>query len=173
MDERSFAYFTQLKIGGKKLVKWALNSPPACVHKKIKMGVSNFGVLAQIWSVGPNFKIQSNIIFNVAKENVHLLGLLWQLWSYSRGEPILDILGSWLDFDWTRESTREQMETQFWKILLNCSCRMSWLDFDSTREYSREQMEHNLWFSSTTPNLNRLSRLFLKCRYSSILLLLV
>ena len=44
---------------------WALNSPPTCVRKKRKMGVSNFGLLAQIWAVGPNLKIHSNIILNV------------------------------------------------------------------------------------------------------------
>ena len=33
------------------------------------MSVTNFGVLAQIWAVGPNLKIQSNSIFNVGKDD--------------------------------------------------------------------------------------------------------
>ena len=34
------------------------------------MGPSDFGVLAQIWAVGPNVKEKSNIIFNEEKEKV-------------------------------------------------------------------------------------------------------
>ena len=39
-------------------------------------GLSDFGVLAQIWAVGPNLTIQSNRIFNVDNEKVFTLNLL-------------------------------------------------------------------------------------------------
>ena len=48
----------------------ALNSLSACVPEKMKMGVSNFDVFAQIWAVGTNLKIQSNRNFNVDKEKL-------------------------------------------------------------------------------------------------------
>ena len=51
-------------------MKLALNSLSACVPEKRKTGVSNFDVFAQIWAVGTNLKIQSNIIFNVDKEKL-------------------------------------------------------------------------------------------------------
>jgi hypothetical protein len=40
------------------------------VREKRENGVSDFGVLAQIWAVGPNLTIQSNSIFNVDNEKV-------------------------------------------------------------------------------------------------------
>ena len=39
----------------------------------MKMGVSNFGVSAQIWALGPNLKIKSNRIFNVEKKTYSLV----------------------------------------------------------------------------------------------------
>ena len=69
---------TDWKFGGKNVVEWSPISPPAYVRDKSKMGVSNFGVLAQIWDVGTNLKIQGNRFFNLYKEKgIHLLGLLW------------------------------------------------------------------------------------------------
>ena len=41
--------------------------------KKRKMGASNFGVMAQIWAVVPNWKIQSNSNFNVDKKKYSLV----------------------------------------------------------------------------------------------------
>ena len=42
------ASFTWLISDGNNQVDWAINSPRAWVHEKMKMGVSNFGVSAQI-----------------------------------------------------------------------------------------------------------------------------
>ena len=47
-----------------------MNSPRAGVREKRENGVSDFGVLAQIWAVGPNLTIHSNSIFNVDNEKV-------------------------------------------------------------------------------------------------------
>ena len=39
------------------------------MRKKRDMGVSKFGVLAQIWTVGPNLNVFCNIILNVENKN--------------------------------------------------------------------------------------------------------
>ena len=39
----------------------------------MKLGVSNFGVSAQIWALGPNLKIQSNRIFKIDKKTYSLV----------------------------------------------------------------------------------------------------
>ena len=44
--------------------------------RKGKTVFSDFGVLAQIWAVGPNLTTQSNRIFNVDNEKVFTLNLL-------------------------------------------------------------------------------------------------
>ena len=54
----------------------ALNSPCACVGKMRIMSLSDFGVLAQIWDVGPNLKRKSNRIFNPDKTIIPLLRLV-------------------------------------------------------------------------------------------------
>ena len=64
------------------------------MHKKIKKGVSNFGVLTQIWDIGTSLKIQSNRFFNLYKEKVFIC---WDC-SDSCGviplkKPILEIFG--------------------------------------------------------------------------------
>ena len=40
------------------------------MREKRKIGVSNFGVFAQIWSIGPNFNLQSSSVFNVDREEL-------------------------------------------------------------------------------------------------------
>ena len=57
------------------------------------MGVSNFGVLAHIWDVGPNLKIQSNSIFNLDLEHYSLVRIALVVVELFQKNPILKGFG--------------------------------------------------------------------------------